>query len=177
MNTYMALLRGINVGGKNSLPMKELVEIFTSHGFVNVKTYIQSGNVVFQSPGVAGDEVAESLAQAIERAKGFRPRILILDEGALLRAIENNPYPTDAGKALHFYFLDSAPEQPNMDRLETLKAPSEAFVLTGNVFYLYAPDGIGRSKLAPAVEAALGVPATARNWNTVAKLASMVAEP
>ena len=81
-----------------------------------------------------------------------------------------------AGKELHLYFLVSRPKKPDLDRLDAVKARSERFALKDTVFYLYAPDGIGRSKLAAAVERSLGVAATARNWNTVEKLLEMVAE-
>jgi len=102
------------------------------------------------------------------------PHTLILGEDDLHSAMENNPFSAADGKTMHFFFLESKPRQPNLDRLARLKAESEEFLLAENVFYLLAPNGIGRSKLAPAVESALGVPATARNWNTIAKLASMV---
>jgi uncharacterized protein (DUF1697 family) len=78
------------------------------------------------------------------------------------------------GKSLHFFFLASTPAKPDLDALAKLKSSSEEFKLGKNVFYLHAPDGIGRSKLAAKVEKALGVPATARNWNTVSKLMVMV---
>jgi len=89
-------------------------------------------------------------------------------------AVENNPFTTEDGKALHFYFLNAYPNNPDLDRLLAVKSGSEAFKLHKKVFYLYAPDGIGRSKLAAKVEQCMGIPATARNWNTVKKLISMV---
>jgi uncharacterized protein (DUF1697 family) len=174
VKSYVALLRGINVGGRNSLPMSELIELFSALGYVNVQTYIQSGNVVFESPKKVGQKEAESISQEIFETRGFTPHILILGENDLLGAVEKNPFPTADGNALHLFFMGSKPKQPNIERLAGLKAESEQFVLAERVFYLLAPNGIGRSKLAPAVESALGVPATARNWNTVNKLASMI---
>lgn len=174
MNTYIALLRGINIGGNHILPMKELVAILETLGFENIQTYIQSGNVVFRSGKKIGAKDAAEISGAIFRKKGFEPKVLLLSAKQLQDAIKHNPFPTDDGKALHFLFLESKPGQPNMERLETLKGKSEAFKLDKKVFYLYAPEGVGRSKLAVAVEKSLGVPVTGRNWNTVSKLAAMV---
>lgn len=174
MNTYIALFRGINVGGKNILPMKELAAILESLDCENVRTYIQSGNVVFQSSKGMAEIDAAAISKKILDQKGFEPRVLLLDETAFREAINNNPFPTENGKTLHFSFLAAPADQPDLDRLASVKADSEQFQLKGNVFYLHAPDGIGRSKLATIVEKALGVPATARNWNTVKKLATMI---
>ena len=176
MKSYIALIRGINVGGRNSLPMKELVALFQSLGYQNVLTYIQSGNVVFQSHKSLGASDSGNIANAILDLKGFEPRVMLVNAETFKSAIEENPFPTDNPKALHFFFLESQPEEPNLDRLMSLKAESERFELGKFGFYLYTPDGMGRSKLASAVEKALGVAVTARNWNTVDKLASMLTQ-
>jgi uncharacterized protein (DUF1697 family) len=88
-------------------------------------------------------------------------------------AIENNPFSTAEGKALHFMFLERKPEKPDLAGLMAIKSKSEQFRLDKKVFYLYAPEGIGRSKLVAKVEPALGVPVTGRNWNTVNKLSAL----
>ncbi len=175
MNTYITLLRGINVGGKNILPMKELAAMLETLGCENVRTYIQSGNVVFQSRKGLAEIEAAAISKKIMDKKGFEPRVLLLDVATFQEAINNNPFPTDNGKILHFNFLTSPANQPDLDLLEAVKKDTEQFLLKDMVFYVYAPDGIGRSKLATVVEKALGVPATARNWNTVNKLAKMIA--
>jgi len=174
VKSQIALLRGINVGGKNVLPIKELVGIFRAMGCDKIQTYIQSGNVVFTSDEKWGVQEAEGIRKAVFDAKGFSPHVLILDKAAWRAAIGNNPFPTTDGKALHGFFLDSKPERPDLERLVELRKETERFTLAGNVFYLFAPEGVGRSKLAAAAEASLGVPATARNWNTVMKLAAML---
>jgi len=156
--------------------MKELMALFQSHGYRNIQTYIQSGNVVFQSDKRLGASDSGSIAEAILDLKGFEPQVMIVNEEKLKSAIEENPFPTDNPKALHFFFLESQPEEPNLDRLMSLKTESEHFELGKFGFYLYTPDGMGRSKLASAVEKALGVAVTARNWNTVDKLASMLTQ-
>jgi uncharacterized protein (DUF1697 family) len=175
MNRYTALIRGINVGGKNLLPMKDLTEILESIGCRRVKSYIQSGNVVFDSAFKAA-RLTEEIADGISARRGFKPHVLVLEKSEFEMAIANNPFMVGEPdyKALHLGFLDSIPPNPDLQRLESLKAPSERFELIGRVFYLHAPDGIGRSKLAANSEKALGVPMTDRNWKTVLKIMSML---
>jgi len=173
LNIYVALLRGINVGGHHKLPMKDLIGILERLGFEGVKTYIQSGNVVFRSEQVIGGDEVDQISDAIEAEFGFRPRLLMLSKDELEKAIEHNPFPTDEGKLLHFFFLDAEPASPDMGALKAIKTETEQFRLAGRVFYLYAPGGFGKSKLAERVERCLGVPTTARNFNTVCKLMDM----
>ncbi len=175
MKSYVALIRGINVGGRNSLPMKELVAVLQDIGCSNVETYIQSGNVVFQSNSAA-ERLTEEIATGIFRHRGFRPHVLVLEQAEFERAIDNNPFPEGESdpKALHLGFLDSVPSNPDLQGLQAVRAPSERFELIGRVFYLFAPDGVGRSKLAAKSEKALGVPMTDRNWKTVGRIMSML---
>jgi len=177
MNTYIALFRGVNVLGKNLLPMKELVGIFEELGFCEVRTYIQSGNVVFRSAPVRKDAAATEIGAAIGSRYGFTPRILLLEPPELRHAVHRNPFPTGNGKALHLFFLEYPAPKPDLAALQALRTGSEAFVLHETTFYLYTPDGFGRSKLAAKVERCLGVPATARNWNTVRELLALAGEP
>jgi len=173
MTAFIAFFRGINVGGHNILPMKDLIDILQSLGCTDVRTYIQSGNVVFSRDLSDRKVFSERIAERIERSFKFKPSVLLLTREELSLRIENNPFPTDEGKNLHFYFLERIPEDPDLDRARSLKSPTEEFLLKDDVFYLFAPDGIGRSKLAAKVESCLGVPATARNYNTVMKVLSM----
>ena len=172
MNTYIALLRGINVGGKSTLPMKELVGILKGLEGSAVRTYIQSGNVVFEHAQTKPETLAQNVKQAIAQARGFAPAVMILEPTQLKDALKNCPFDlSDAqGKTIHFFFFSEQPKNPKLDSLEAVKASSEAFELGKGVFYLKAPDGIGRSKLAAKIEKALGVDTTARNLNTVRKL-------
>jgi uncharacterized protein (DUF1697 family) len=179
MNTWIALFRGINVGGNNPLPMKDLREDLAGLGLEEVRTYIQSGNAVFRSEGAEGAEaLAERIAAAVEARHGHRPRVLLLEAAELRGARDTNPYPgaEDDPKSVHLYFLASAPTAPDLATLEAARAPTEAFHLEGRIFYLHAPAGVGRSKLAAKAEKLLGVPATARNWRTVGKLCEMAEE-
>jgi uncharacterized protein (DUF1697 family) len=173
MQKYIALFRGINVGGKNILPMKELVSILESMGAVDVKTYIQSGNAVFTSSQVLTQSWCQGFEVAIQKERGFTPKILLLTKKELDRAIANNPFPTEDGKTLHCFFLSAQVEQIFLQQIVQIKASSEKTYLKEQVFYLYTPEGFGRSKLAARAEKLLGVPATARNWNTVLKLAQL----
>lgn len=171
MKTWIALLRGINVGGKNILPMKELTSLMGTNGFSDVKTYIQSGNVVFKSASKPSDEIGT----LIEGKFGFKPSVFILSETELKEAAQNSPYQTDIGKTLHFFFCDQIPQSVDYEFLDGLKAPSEEYQLIDKVFYLYAPDGIGRSKLAEKMGRTFkDVTMTARNLNTINKLIEMV---
>ncbi len=174
MNKYIALFRGINVGGKHILPMKGLVQILEDMGCEDIVTYIQSGNVVFQSRQGNTTKLAEEIGLKILEKYTFKPKVLLLEPCDLHAAVDNNPFETNDGKALHVSFLTSQPESPDLEQLDKIKSDSEKFKLIGKIFYLYAPDGIGRSKLAAKVEQHLGVPATARNWNTISKLMSMI---
>jgi len=174
MAEHIALLRGINVGGRNSLSMAELRELLEGLGGEDVRTYIQSGNAVFLTERSETGTLANDLRDRIAARHGFEPQVLVISRVDLEEAVRNNPFPTDDGRALHLYFLDSVPRNPDLETLRSVQAATEAFELTGTVFYLHAPDGIGRSKLAAQVERCLGVPATARNWNTVRKLVEMV---
>lgn len=172
MKTFIALFRGINVGGHNKLPMKALAAVLEGLGLQNIRTYIQSGNVVFD--GKANDKVklTAQIGAAIRNSHGFEPKILLLDVARLEKIIAENPFPEAeaTGNTLHFNFLESVPARPDLAGIETLRAASERCALKGDVFYLHAPDGIGRSKLAANMERLLDVPVTGRNWNTVYKL-------
>jgi uncharacterized protein (DUF1697 family) len=178
MKTFIALLRGINVGGKNKLPMKELKTLLEQLDLQNIRTYIQSGNVVFESPKSELNQLAVTIREAINTAHGFDPNVLLLPAEAFAQAIKANPFPEAEAdpKSLHLSFLTANPEQPDLAGMENIRTETERFILRNRVFYLHAPDGIGRSKLAARVEKLLGVPATSRNWRTVNKIMEMVSD-
>lgn len=167
-------MRGINVGGNNILPMKELRELLTGLGFENAATYIQSGNCVFDTDMKSAADISQEISEAIESTFGFAPNIMTLSQDGFAAAIVDNPY-TDVQdhKTLHFFFLAQLAVNADIVALEALKKPSEDYHLTERVFYLYAPEGIGRSKLAAQAERKLGVSATGRNLRSVMKIAEL----
>lgn len=169
MKTYIAFIRGVNVGGKSLLPMKTLVALLENLGLHNVKTYLQSGNAIFQSQEKDVPVLSRKISAEIKKSRGFEPRVLLLELAQLEKAAESNPFPEAASEptTLHLSFLASVPSNPDLEALTSLKGRSERFLLKGNVFYLHAPDGIGRSKLATSAERLLGVPMTGRNWRTI----------
>jgi uncharacterized protein (DUF1697 family) len=175
MQIWIALLRGINVGGNNILPMKDLRGLLDDLGYENARTYIQSGNCVFQSGENEAGKLEGEIGSAIEKQFGFRPHVFVLTLDALDEAIAANPYPqaNDDPKSLHFSFLAKPARDVDLGALEALKADNEAFTLTDAVFYLYAPDGIGRSKLAAKTERHLAVPMTGRNLRSVLKITEL----
>jgi uncharacterized protein (DUF1697 family) len=174
METWIALLRGVNVGGRNKLPMKMLVAELQAIGLSDIKTYIQSGNVVFRCPSDRTVNLAAAIGGAIKVKFGFEPDVTVISAKDLAASATANPFPEAAtemdGKALHFFFLAKTPSIMSKDRLEAVRLSSERWQIKGAVFYLHTPDGFGGSKLATQVERILGVTATARNWRTVRAL-------
>lgn len=179
LRTWIALLRGINVVGRRKLLMKDLAAIFERAGFESVRTYIQSGNVVFESARSSARTLAAEIGELILKRSGFRPHVIVLSVAELARAVRRNPYPqADADhKSLHLFFLSAQPARPDLDSLARLKVGREAFELKGAVFYLYTPHGFPQCALHDKVERFLGVEATARNWRTANQLLSMSESP
>jgi uncharacterized protein (DUF1697 family) len=175
MKTYIALLRGINVGGRNTLPMNELVARLEEVGCDEVRTYIQSGNAVFRHATQDAPRLAERISTAIRASHGFGPDVLLLTADQLERAVASNPFADAEAEPsrLHLFFLAGSAPSPDTAAIERLRADNERFVLESDVAYLHAPDGIGRSRLAAGLEKALGVAATGRNWRSVNKILDM----
>ena len=175
MKTWIALLRGINVGGNNILPMKDLRALLSDLGYRNPQTYIQSGNCVFGSDDGFAATHQTRIADAINSKFGFSPQVFVLTLEALNDAIAANPYRQghDDPKTVHLSFLAEPADAADLETLEACRKDSEAYTLTPAVFYLYAPEGIGRSKLAAKVEKALGVAATGRNLRSAMKIAEL----
>lgn len=176
MQTWIALFRGINVGGHNKISMAELSPLLESLGCQFVRTYIQSGNVVFASAARSKPNLKKRLLDALDTQFKFRPPILLLTEAAFRSAVKNNPF-SDAvsePKNLHMFFLESPPESPDLDGIASLASRTERYKLIDDVLYLHAPDGFSHSKLASGAERKLGVTATARNFTTVQNLVSIL---
>jgi len=175
MSHWVALFRGINVGGHNRLPMKSLVAMLEALDCTDVKTYIQSGNAVFRSSQSDAEALQDKIRQIVKSEHGFEPMVLLMPAKAVAKACDDNPFPEGEvePKSLHLFFMAAAPANIDEKKLAGLQSDTERYALLNNVFYLHAPDGIGRSKLAASVERCLGVPVTARNWRTVNKILAL----
>jgi uncharacterized protein (DUF1697 family) len=159
--------------------MKDLAAVLQRAGFARVRTYIQSGNVVFQSAAGGGSGLSSKIALLIQKKFGFQPQVMVLSERQLAAAVGSNPFPEAAAdhKSLHLFFLSERPSNPDLGSLARVKNRSEAFVLKGGVFYLHTPQGFAISKVRAKIERCLGVHATARNWRTANQLLEMSREP
>jgi uncharacterized protein (DUF1697 family) len=175
VTTWIALFRAINVGGNQILPMKDLVVLFERGGFESVRTYIQSGNVVFRSQKGPSTSLAKRIGDLVLKSRGFQPKVIVLSVAELEKAAAQNPFSKAEAdpKTLHLFFLSKVPPAPDLKSMGQLKTDEEAFALKGKLFYLHAPHGVGTSKLAARAERCIGVDATARNWRTVSKLLEM----
>ncbi len=173
-NVWIALFRGINVGGNNKLPMKDLTKVMLEAGLTDVKTYIASGNVLFRSDKV--EAALETLiGDLVEQNFGFRCKVFLITLPHLEQVMAANPFKDHEhkGKAQHVFFLKGAPKSVEHDLLNSLKADNEAFEVGAHAIYLLAPDGIGRSKMMEKWERAIKADMTARNLNTVETLRDM----
>ncbi|MGW6544433.1 DUF1697 domain-containing protein [Streptomyces massasporeus] len=176
--TYAALLRGINVGGSRKVPMADLRTLLADLGLDDVRTYLQSGQAVFASGHGDEESLAGEIARAIEKHFGFGVDVIVRDHACLRAIADACPFPAAdlEPKQLHVTYF-SAPVTP--DRFAEIDQEAylpEEFRLGDRALYLYAPNGLGRSKLAEHLSKpriTKGVIATTRNWNTVVKLVEM----
>lgn len=177
MPTYIALLRGINVSGKNKLPMAGLRALAETLDFQQPKTYIQSGNLIFHSEEEDQKLFAENLSKGIQEKFGFDVPVLILSQQELEDILKNNPFLIkEQDDKLHVSLLAEEPSTANLKKLEGVDKGREEFVLKGKTLYLFMPDGYGRAKLTNNfLEGRLKVSVTTRNWKTMNMLAELAA--
>ncbi|WNM30999.1 DUF1697 domain-containing protein [Streptomyces sp. Li-HN-5-11] len=180
MTTYAALLRGINVGGSKKVPMAELRALMGGLGHDGVRTYLQSGQAVFTAGHGDEESLAAELAQAIEKRFGFPVDVIVRDHAYLRAVAEACPFPAAELEArqLHLTYYSAPADEARFADIDQAAFLPEEFRLGDRALYLYAPDGLGRSKLAEQLSRrrlAKGVIATSRNWNTVVKLVEMTA--
>lgn len=172
METYVALLRAVNVG-QNTLKMERARQLWSELGFKNVSTYLQSGNVVFEAEGHPS-AWCSAIEQRVGRETRLPVAVLLRTPGELKSIIAHNPFLKEKGidrSKLHVTFLASAAAKDAMAKLSAVEAGPDQFRLSDKEVYLYCPNGYGRTKLSNnALERALSVRATTRNWNTVNKL-------
>ena len=167
--TYIALLRGINVGGKAALPMRDLVRIFKTAGATGVETYIQSGNVVFTHEDA--EACVAQATKAVAERFGYPGRIVLRSAEEMRAAYEANPFAGAPAETLHVYFLADWPLAADGEALDPDRSPGDSFAVVGREVYLHLPGGMARTKLTNAYfDGKLRTVSTARNWRTVAKL-------
>lgn len=176
MTATIALLRGVNVTGNNMVSMQLLREICVSARLRDPQTYIQSGNVVFRSSETDLAKLCARLESAIEKRCGFRPSVMLRTVPEMREVFARCPFGADHGlhpSKLIVYFLNELPTKEVLDRISAVRVGPEDIRPRGREIYVHFPDGQGKSKLPAALDRALKMPATARNWNTVAKLLAM----
>ena len=172
MPTYISLLRGINVSGQKKILMADLKGLYEELGFSNVQTYIQSGNVVFETKETTPKKLQELIFNKIQNHYGFEVPNLVLVPEEIEKALNNNPY-QDIEKP-YFTFLSENPTQENIDALNSISFENEIFELKGKVLYAHYPNGAGRAKMNNnLIERKLKLRATTRNLNTTKKLLEM----
>ena len=175
MTAYIALLRGINVGGHKAVPMARLAEIVVAAGGADVRTYIQSGNVVFAHQ--AGEPALQAdLERQIADEFGFAVPVVLRTAAEMASVVDHNPYLGVEPTKLLVAFLAEPPPVELADGIDRGAFGAEEFTVEGRQVYLHLPDGAGRSKLVPALgRTLLRAPATTRNWRTVETLLAMAA--
>ena len=178
MTTWVALLRAVNVGGRNAVRMADLRRVVGALPAHDVRTYVQSGNVVFASSTRTEAKVVDALTASLIETFGFEIGVVVRSAAALDAAVAANPLAAGRDPArLAVTFLSAPPAAGTVgDGIQTIDG--EEFALVGREIYLHAPNGLGRSKLTPVLsERRLGVRATTRNWRTTTTLAAMAATP
>jgi len=172
MTTYIALLRGINVGGRHKVAMADLRALCADAGCQSATTYIQSGNVVFRHPTRSPDKLGADLAERLEAMTGFTVAVVLRTASQMAALVADNPFPHVAPTALHVTFLSSDPAPGALDEVDPAAFAPEEFALAGRQLYLHLPNGMARTKLPQALDV-FPTPVTTRNWKTVLKLVEL----
>lgn len=176
VSTHVALLRGVNVGGKNRLPMKDLRAMFALAGCEAVATYIQSGNVVFKARAHLATRIPTLIASGIEERFGYRVRVLVRTLDELRDVVRANPFlgTVDDLKKLHVAFLADTPESDRVAHLDPDRSAPDAFRVRGREIFLHCPNGLARTRLTnDYFDSKLATTSTVRNWRTVLTLLKM----
>lgn len=170
MPTYVALLRAVNVGGRNKVSMSTLRSVVESLGHRDVRTYIQSGNVVFTSTKSAKEVTPASIERAIEKKFGLDIDVILRSTAAMKRVVKANPFSAADLSKVHVGFMAAKPKAATISKLEPDAFDPEAFAVKGSEVYFFLPNGMGRTKLPGHVLSRLDIPTTVRTWSTVLKL-------
>lgn len=173
MNTYVALLRGVNLGARNKVSMSELRRLLASLGFEDAVTYLQSGNAVFRTRRTDTRAIAAAIQRAVATEVGVDAAVVLRTPADLRRVVENNPFAADETDAtrLLVVFLDRTPRAAATKQLDPGSPGPGRFAVNGREIYVHVPNGFARSKLSlDYFERGLGLTGTMRNWRTVTKL-------
>ncbi len=175
MTKKIALLRGINVGGKRKVLMKDLKALFEKLGYTDVVTYIQSGNVIFDSNSSLGTiQIASKIEKAIFKTYNFEVPVVVITANDIKQAVESNPFLNNeavSNNQLHLTFLQGIPNSEYLVKIASYPTGSDQFIIKNRVIYLCCQDKYHKSKLSNNFfETKLKVSATTRNWKTVLKL-------
>ncbi|MGY3052652.1 uncharacterized protein (DUF1697 family) [Pedobacter sp. UYEF25] len=180
MQTYISMLRGINVSGHKIIKMQTLRTMYQKLGFKEVTSYVQSGNVVFQAETHTEKKTAELISQEIKKEFDFEIPVLVLTVQSLKEIIKNNPFLKQSDKEeafFHVTFLSEKPKPYEQELIELKKKKEEAIAFAEHAIYLFCPDGYGQTKLHNTfLENKLNVPTTTRNWKTTKKLIEIAEE-
>lgn len=175
METYIAMLRGINVSGQKIIKMTDFKVHLQDLKFIDVQTYIQSGNAVFKNKKITHKALQNKIARKILDEYGFEVGLIIKSPDELEDIIQTNPFnENNYLNRLYITFLSDVPTFDNLEKLKGIDYSPEEFVLKGNIIYLYSPQGYGKAKMNNNFfENKLKITATTRNWKTVNKLLEM----
>ncbi len=176
-STHVALLRGINLGGKNTVPMAELRRYAEEAGGANVRTYVQSGNLVFTAQHA--EPIAAAITARIEENLGLTIPVVLVTADELRDIAAANPYLREGvpEKELHLILLSETPAPDRVVKLDPDRSPPDRYTVAGRAIYHCAPNGLARSKLTNAyLDRTLGVISTSRNWRTIGSLLALCAE-
>lgn len=177
MHSYISLLRGINVGGKNKIRMAELRTMYKNLGFKEVESYIQSGNLKFESAETNANALSAKIKKNIKKEFGYDVSVLTITCQQIHQIAKGNPFLEEEGnniKFLHVTLLDQKPEEQLLESISSFQSGNDKFIIEEDIIYIFTPEGYGKTKLSNTFfERKLKVSATTRNWKTILKLKDM----
>lgn len=177
METYISILRGINVSGQKKIKMVDLKTLYEKIGFQNIQTYIQSGNVIFNSEQTDKKGIVEKIQANISNQYGFLVPVQVFDYQEINEVFANNPFVNNRNEdisKLHVTVLEEIPQNEVLTGIMNVNSASDEFIIQGKVIYLFCPNGYGRTKLNNTFfEKKLKTTATTRNWKTISKMVEL----
>ena len=174
MTTYISMLRGVNVSGYNVIKMNEFYKLYSDLGYSNIKTYIQSGNIIFQTVNTLPTYLEKIISEKIKEMFGLNINVFVFETDEYKRIIDNNPFISEQTKDIacqYISFLSSEPLVENLEKIRQKLSTNEELIIHGKTLYLYYPNGYSNSKINNnIIETKLNVISSTRNWRTCIKL-------